>query len=262
MRLINARTLKTEEYYESQIPPYAILSHTWSGSEVSFQDFQDVELRTRKGGFRKIQRTCEQALEHGIKHVWLSESINSMFQWYQKAKICYAYLEDVEDDWIDRRTSEIGMSRWFTRGWTLQELIAPRVVQFYSRGWARIGEKHGLINKLEVTTRVEDMACCLLGLFGISMPLLYSEGHKAFYRLQEAIIAEYDDHSIFAWSMDQNRSYSNNGLPYPVHGGILAASPAGFKSSGNIKSVRAKHGDDEPVTVTAKGVRAGHGFWS
>ena len=102
---------------------YAILSHTWEGDEVSFQDIQNLDFARTKGGFRKIQLTCEQARQDGLKYAWvdiccidkkssaeLQEAINSMFQWYAQAYRCYAYLSDV-------RGGDMTESRWFTRGW-------------------------------------------------------------------------------------------------------------------------------------------------
>ncbi|KIK26818.1 hypothetical protein PISMIDRAFT_57081, partial [Pisolithus microcarpus 441] len=166
----------------------------------------------------------------------LSEAINSMYRWYQDAQVCYAYLNDVEESTfpteqnVETYDKSRGWPQWFMRGWTLQELIAPNQIVFFNRNWAPIGNKQhlasvlknitsiprdvlrdGLVGKrlsvaqimswaaLRKTTRVEDRAYSLMGLFGVNMPMLYGEGKKAFRRLQLEIIREFDDHSIFAW---------------------------------------------------------------
>ena len=161
----------------------------------------------------------------------LSEAINSMFKWYQEAEVCYAYLQDVCDDSGSSTSMEVLNARWFTRGWTLQELIAPKKVEFYDRNWVPLGTKHSLASVITIVTNIpkevlkdtallystsiaarmswaarrcctrpEDIAYCLLGLFGVNMPLLYGEGSRSFLRLQEEIIKISDDQSIFAWT--------------------------------------------------------------
>ncbi|KAF5528527.1 Vegetative incompatibility protein HET-E-1 [Colletotrichum aenigma] len=248
MRLINTQTLELEDFPSNDlVPPYAILFHTWGDGEVTFHDWQDDEERAKKKGFHKIQSTCRRAVQDDYSHAWvdtncidksssaeLSEAINSMFAWYENAAVCYVYMPDV----IQLPTKGYGThfqeSRWFTRGWTLQELIAPRNIVFYGRDWEMLGTKTGLVTTISkritkiprgcllneqplssfstaqimswassrVTTRPEDQACCLLGLFGVNMPLLYGEGSKAFVRLQEEIIKISDDQSIFACDME------------------------------------------------------------
>jgi hypothetical protein len=130
MRLINVHTMQLEEYYGTNIPPYAILSHTWDLDEVSFHDFHSPTARDR-AGFLKIEHACEQARNDNIGHVWvdtcaidktssaeLSEAINSMFHWYEKAVVCYAYLRDVPAETnLTDIDSAFAKSRWFTRGW-------------------------------------------------------------------------------------------------------------------------------------------------
>ncbi|RII15154.1 hypothetical protein CUC08_Gglean003621 [Alternaria sp. MG1] len=248
MRLINCSTLQLEEFFGSNISPYAILSHTWGDEEVSFADISSGRGSTRSG-YRKIKYTCEQAIDDGFKYAWvdtccidkssspeLSEAINSMFNWYRKSDICYVYLSDVLDAGLEEDFPE---SRWFTRGWTLQELLAPEDVTFYNSKWVYLGTKteharwisaitgidkkalfprrynldHGDLSPFCVaqrmswaskrqTTREEDIAYCLLGIFDINMPLLYGEGHHAFLRLQEEIIRKTDDDSILAWGLE------------------------------------------------------------
>ena len=192
----------------------------------------------------KIRDACAVARTNGFRYIWidsccidksssseLSEAINSMYAWYARAIVCYAYLADVpaeEDHGAPR--SKFRRSRWFTRGWTLQELIAPRHVEFIAQDWTSIGSKHTLISLVEgvtgvnerallhltsldkfsvsqrlswasrrQTTRVEDQAYSLLGIFDINMPALYGEGERAFRRLQEEIMRRIPDQSLFAW---------------------------------------------------------------
>ncbi|KIJ69794.1 hypothetical protein HYDPIDRAFT_66137, partial [Hydnomerulius pinastri MD-312] len=166
----------------------------------------------------------------------LSEAINSMYLWYQRSSICYVYLDDVRSDQNpDNDHSEFSASEWFKRGWTLQELIAPDHVVFFAKDWRRIGTRHGLMHRIEKitridskvlarsvvassvaahfsiaqrmfwavereTTRVEDRAYSLLGLFAITtMPVIYADGANAFNQLQLEIMKRSDDQSLFAW---------------------------------------------------------------
>ena len=233
MRLVHSTTLCLSEFSEADIPPYAILSHRWEEDEASFQDM-DGRDADKKAGYQKIKHFCRTAAEDGFEYVWvdiccidktnsseLSEAINSMYRWYKDSEVCYAYLSDV-DSGEDPHAPEssFSKSRWFTRGWTLQELIAPSIVVFYSSDWKEIGTNSSLQDVIEAvtgihvsaflgdhddlrnfsiaqrmswaanreTTRTEDLAYCLLGLFDISMPMLYGEGEGAFIRLQEEII--------------------------------------------------------------------------
>jgi len=280
--------MRLEEFHGSNIPPYAILSHTWGKEEVSFQDLvggDAPKLRECK----KIIGCRNQAVSDGYRYIWvdtccidktssaeLSEAINSMFCWYREAEVCYAYLADVgiKTD-LTYLQSAIKKSRWFTRGWTLQELVAPSDVVFYDSDWVEIGTKADLaeiISKItgvgvtvllkgkmnnfddysvakrmfwasrRMTTRVEDEAYCLMGLFGVNMPLLYGENQKAFFRLQEEIMKRSDDHSLFAWK--------TSGL---VKTGLLASSPLDFSTSGEVDHVPIKDGN--PYSITNKGVQ-------
>ncbi len=241
MRLLNAKTLKLHSFQESEAPRYAILSHTWHDEEVLFEDLQDMSRASKKAGFAKIKFCCEQALKEDIEFVWvdtccidksssaeLSEAINSMYRWYQKARICYAYLRDVsmpEDGEVD-----IKGSLWFQRAWTLQELLAPRQLIFFSSDWKVVGSKQEKISTISeatgidddyliygqlkmasiakrmswaanrMATRAEDIAYSLFGIFDVQMPLLYGEGlPKASRRLQEEIMKYSDDNTLFAW---------------------------------------------------------------
>lgn len=205
----------------------------------------------------------------------MTEAINSMFGWYQRAQQCYAYLEDVVWDSSTVSTGSIVESEWFSRGWTLQELIAPPSVRFYSKDWFYLGSTKthersisefcgidpGILSKPipisnvsvaekmrwaseRQTTRVEDIAYCLLGIFDINMPLLYGEGMKAFQRLQEEIIKRTDDHSIFAWT---DKSASN-----ATFCSLLAPSPANFDNSGGIERIIKTTGC--PFAITNRGL--------
>lgn len=283
MRLLNCSTLELEEFAKDPGPDYAILSHTWEEDEVLFKDFTQnrIECQVKKGWY-KIGKACKQALRDELDYVWidtlcidksssaeLTEAINSMFKWYRTSRICYAYLSDVpENNFAD--------SRWFTRGWTLQELIAPEEVQFYDRNWSLRGLKSEMLEDLQnitgvdttalqgsnlrffsvarkmswaskrETTREEDLAYCLLGIFDISMPLLYGEGQKAFIRLQEEILREYEDESLFAWECK---------TPGWVCG-LLAPSPAAFEFSANIMPCLTQSSvQSGPIVITNRGIR-------
>ncbi|ORY09411.1 heterokaryon incompatibility protein-domain-containing protein [Clohesyomyces aquaticus] len=151
MRLMNVETRELEEFFGDSIPPYAILSHTWGRDEVTFQDLA-TEDHKRKHGYRKIEGCCQAADEQRIQYVWvdsccidksssaeLSEAINSMFKWYEISKVCFIYLEDVPAalDPFDM-DSAFRKSRWWTRGWTLQELLASHHTIFFDSTWARV----------------------------------------------------------------------------------------------------------------------------
>lgn len=148
MWLINTHTLKLEEFMGVKPPPYAILSHTWEDEEVSFRDMTSgwsVAVKARKG-YAKVEKTCNIAVQEKLDYAWvdtccidksssaeLTEAINSMFQWYEQSANCYAYLSDLGPGVSDEQG--IPTCRWFTRGWTLQELIAPRKLVFYDSAW-------------------------------------------------------------------------------------------------------------------------------
>jgi hypothetical protein len=246
----------TDDLVGDQIPPYAILSHTWDEQEVTFKDLknhkdkEDVDAKL-KGSYQKIFFCAEQAKRDSLDHFWvdtccidkannteLSEAINSMFRWYKNAKKCYVYLSDVGHTTMnDEGESAFKRSRWFTRGWTLQELLAPGSVEFFSKEGVRLGDKESLghlihtltgipidalsgkqMSKYSVaerfswadhreTTRPEDGAYCLLGMFDIHLPLIYGEGReKALKRLKRDIKeASEDDAGAFTNSMEARR---------------------------------------------------------
>jgi hypothetical protein len=154
-------SLVLHEFVGANIPPYTILSHTWGPAEeeVSFRDMrQDRDAAVKKAGYSKIQKCCLKASQEGHQYVWidtccidkrssaeLSEAINSMYKWYFSAQVCYVYLEDVPsrspDASLDEIDDALSKSRWFTRGWTLQELIAPGYCRYFAKDWILIGTK-------------------------------------------------------------------------------------------------------------------------
>src|SRR6478609_4741880 len=169
MRLLNVVDERLESFFdENEIPPYGVLSHRWGKDEITFQDLTQGSLQDfqDRQSFSKIWYLLDRADKDGLSYVWvdtccidksssaeLSEAINSMFRWYQQSRKCYVYLDDFDalsnrkniyhesSDGSDRVAildeSETSFfdSLWFTRGWTLQELIAPRNVEFYDKNW-------------------------------------------------------------------------------------------------------------------------------
>jgi hypothetical protein len=244
MRLLQrgngGRLSLTKDLVGDNIPRYAILSHTWGPDteEVTFKDLVD-RTAVGKSGYKKITFCAGQALRDGLQYFWvdtccidksnkaeLDEAINSMFRWYHDADRCYVYLSDVSTSGTPQNNAQLELSwepvfrasRWFTRGWTLQELLAPALVEFFSREGKRLGDKGSLkqqiheITRIPIpalqgtplsqftvderfswtetrrTTRAEDMAYCLLGIFGIFLPLIYGEGtENAMRRLKKEI---------------------------------------------------------------------------
>lgn len=226
----------TKNFIED-IPRYAILSHTWGAEEdeVTLNDLKNGSGKS-KAGYAKIQFCREQAEKDSLQYFWvdtccidkanpveLSEAITSMFGWYRDADKCYVYLPDVparqcSNNGQTDQTWELAFrsSRWFTRGWTLQELLAPASVEFFGHG-KLLGDKKLLGESIHEITgiplaalsgmplsnfnvderlrwatkretkRKEDKAYCLLGIFGVFMPPLYGEGEYAFIRLKREI---------------------------------------------------------------------------
>ncbi|KAF2967668.1 hypothetical protein GQX73_g5901 [Xylaria multiplex] len=274
MRLIDIKTLQFKEFHH-KFPPYAILSHTWGSEEVTYQEYllatgPDASRHShikRKQGFLKILGACKRAERDGLGYLWcdtncidksssaeLTEAINSMYAWYRDSTVCYALLMDVGIN-DSRDPVTFAKSKWFTRGWTLQELLAPKKVVFFDGHWNILGDRARLaqiiseITRIHIgvlhdrntvfeysiaqrmswaanrqTTRLEDIAYCLLGIFDINMPLLYGEGAKAFTRLQQEIIKVSDDQSILVWEPRDNRHQTS----------VLARSPNEFYFCGSI----------------------------
>ena len=272
---------KVLELRDDEVTEYVILSHRWGEQEVEYDEIIRLasmneekrdEIRQR-GGYRKILDSCKQAKKDGYEWLWvdtccidkrssaeLSEAINSMYRWYENAQVCYVYLHDVLDSSFlvaskDERHAN-GWPEWFSRGWTLQEMIAPSNVQFFNKEWRAIGDKRTLAWTLEtitgvprhilmdglsgdrpcvaqimswaanrMTSRVEDRAYSLMGLLGVNMPMLYGEGKKAFHRLQLEIIRTSNDQSIFAWSWDGEVRTGN----------ILADDPSAFRDCSKME---------------------------
>ncbi|KAI0437127.1 HET-domain-containing protein [Xylaria telfairii] len=304
MRLINTRSLDLEEFVGREIPGYAILSHTWQDEEVTFKVWQKNRgSAVKTTGYNKIVAACHQAREDNLDYLWvdtncidkrssaeLSEAINSMYAWYRNSKRCYVYLADfirsecshlkATPDHTISPSPFVGMeqlhrSKWFTRGWTLQELLAPETVIFFDRNWQQIGNKRtpafrkkiceitGIDNEylsepcripaacvsekmswlsLRTTTRVEDLAYCMLGIFEINMPLLYGEGDRAFLRLQEEIIRISNDQTIFCWHMESDR------------GSVLAPHPSAFRNGAQYKWILRYSDTDTDYSLTNRGL--------
>lgn len=287
IRLINTSTLEMKVFTGKGVPTYATLSHTWIyDEEVTFQEMSQIfhdpdHPATQKSGYQKIIMTCRIAHRDMIHYAWvdtccidktssaeLSEAINSMFKWYQRAEICYAFLSDL------RPNSEVKATmrdcRWFTRGWCLQELIAPKQINFYDQTWGFVGKRSELktlisditgvdravltdcriLYSIPVaermswaskrdTTRTEDIAYCLLGIFDISMPMLYGEGDRAFIRLQEEIIKRSNDLSIF-WGIstnDDDNSAFDGHAPFKPAANTQLKNTEDFESDSGLESI-------------------------
>lgn len=307
MRLLDTSTFElrsdSQEFFKSQ--GYAILSHRWVGAEITFDEIAQHgaslratgEKRIKSPQLDKIRGACQMAYRQGIQWMWIdnccinkssateeAESINSMFKWYRDARLCITYLSDVDS----RAPSGVPSSKeatnvlqsidgdrpsqWFSRGWTLQELLAPRDMYFYDLNWDFIGTKTSLAPEIQritgidieyltgarhfrkaciatkmswqagrTTTRVEDIAYSMLGLFGIMMAPQYGEGQRAYMRLQQQLLSTTPDESLFAWKMPE----PNAGDRYDIEQstettwgsnewGLLAASPDWFKGCGNV----------------------------
>lgn len=300
MRLLHTDKLTIEYFEGADIPWYSILSHRWGSEEVSYQGYRD-RTSTQKSGYTKIINLCRLAKSRGIEWTWidtccidktssaeLTESINSMWAYYRDAIECYVYLADVPA-WVQlSRGSSTGNSsgnfshqafaafqnsEWFTRGWALQELIAPTNVLFCTSAWNVLASKVDLAEALSSitgiptlyltrpnrareasvamrmswaskrqTTRIEDIAYCLLGLFDINMTMLYGEGMKASMRLQRRIIKKYDDESIFAWADEKTSS------------GMLASDPKAFATSGDVVKLNVPPEQRLQFQLTNKGL--------
>jgi hypothetical protein len=322
MHLLNVKTRKLEVFTNVELPRYGILSHTWESNEVTFDSFRPRarDWRWRRNS-KKIDGCCKQALADGLGYVWidtccidkkssaeLSEAINSMFSWYNRAAVCYVYLSDVclgtgstvgakqQDSTTNLQAGDIRGAKWFQRGWTLQELLASSSLKIFDSNWNIIGysswingdkpvdgETKGVprltlllseitgipkrylqgenLNRASVaermswaagrrTTRTEDLAYCLLGIFGVNMPMLYGEGSQAFVRLQEEILKKSDDHSIFAWGLDGifcERSVDGESP--------MAISPADFRQCRFVVPRRPEEDPSNHYEITNTGIR-------
>lgn len=286
-------------------PPYAILSHRWESEEIVFHTIRNLKSTalhntsfpstpaSLRASAVKIRGACAIAQKQGYQYIWidtccidktnseeLRSALNAMFKWYRNAAVCFTYFNDVtfsaptEKMFMSDRPDRRGQaSEWFDRGWTLQELIAPRQMQFFDKHWKMMGTRSELANLVgrvagispeflngkrelsdascamkmswmagRVTQQIEDIAYSLIGLFDVHLEPIYGEGTRAFIRLQEAIMSECGrfDESLFAWERPQDstlRCYRNEPR---VHNfghnkwGLLAPSPDCFKKSGDI----------------------------
>jgi hypothetical protein len=240
MRLLKRRangSFSLTTFTTSHVMRYAILSHTWDADSLEVT-YQEITRGTgsSKTGYRKIEFCADQAEEDGLEYFWvdsccidksnsseLTEAINSMYRWYSEAAKCYVYLSDVSTDYQHGSSQHqwdqaFSQSRWFQRGWTLQELLAPSSVEFFSRDGQRLGDKGTLQSRISQitgiasqalrgtpmsqfsveermswaadrqTSKEEDKAYSLLGIFEVHMPLIYGEGQRnSFRRLREEI---------------------------------------------------------------------------
>ncbi|KAF5348400.1 hypothetical protein D9758_010896 [Tetrapyrgos nigripes] len=311
MRLLHTSAYELKEFIGSNIPAYAILSHTWEGTEVLFSDLQDESTRKvaelkKDRSWKKVLGTCKRARDDGLEWVWidtccinkessteLSQALNSMFRYYQDAFVCYTYLSDYHienDSYPDELHGNASFQNchWFTRGWTLQELLAPDSLVFLDAEWRDMGSRFGLreaISKVtgipsqvledgdledysvaakmswaagRQTTQEEDIAYSLMGIFGVNFPPLYGEGaDRAFMRLQEEIIKYSSDQSIFAWSAPSGDDTELR-IPQRTYRGLLARSPSEFKTSGDVRDVKSPFWEPPkpqiPYTLTNLGL--------
>jgi hypothetical protein len=284
MRLLefNDSNVKLTKDLVRDIPKYAILSHTWGpdAEEVTFRDLVDG-TGEHKIGYKKIRFCAEQARRDGLQYFWvdtccidksnnneLSMAINSMFRWYQNAARCYVYLSDIEvAGYENRQPSKLAWEldfrahRWFTRGWTLQELLAPKLVEFFSQDGRRLGDKKSLEQQIHEitgiavpalqgqdlsqfgvderfrwaarrqTTHEEDWAYCLLGIFGIFIPLIYGEGKENAVRRLKKEIEE---------AMNRNEPPNYRGGMLPDLPKLPVARGAPFDSQANEQDTKRK----------------------
>jgi tetratricopeptide (TPR) repeat protein len=236
MRLLCFNQLKQlvlTDFRNKTIPPYAILSHRWGDAEILLEDIRSGAYKEKKDGYRKLQFCAERAAQDKLQYFWIdtccidkwnlwerSRAINSMFLWYKNATRCYVFLSDVSVPTTTLQRSQweasFRASAWFTRGWTLQELIAPVSVGFFSCEGRQIGDKMSLdqlvheITSIPLaalrndsldqfttsersrwsenreTTEEEDIVYCLLGVLDVSMPTSYGEGRESASRRLQA----------------------------------------------------------------------------
>ena len=239
LKYLSGSNFELLSFDDDNLPPYAILSHTWTvGEEVTYGELMTGGGKN-KTGYSKIRFCAGRAATDSLEYFWidtccidkststeLSTALNSMFRWYQRASKCYVYLSDVfvpngfTDCEAFRTTWQAAFrkSRWFTRGWTLQELLAPPSVEFFSSEGKRLGNKLSLEREIHeitglstavlrsrnlaefsveermswaaprTTTLKEDKVYCLLGIFGVFLSPIYGEGEEyATFRLVQEI---------------------------------------------------------------------------
>ncbi|KAI1129780.1 hypothetical protein F5Y10DRAFT_237629 [Nemania abortiva] len=323
MRLLDTTTFEVVTRQQGGIQePYAILSHRWlDGGEIKFEDFGKHTAELKSGTnpssspqLDKIRGACEVARGKNLRWLWMdtccidkrdtreyAEAINSMFSWYRSAKLCIAYLSDViKQDGnptagpeMFKSTERNGPSIWFSRGWTLQELLAPSELEFFDMNWKSMGTKRNLARVLaevtgidaqyhtgdkhlseacvavkmswmsgRTTTCPEDMAYSMIGIFNINMTPVYGEsGPRAFRRLQEIILTSQSmDESLFAWKMpDANAGAKCDIIKAdwaPAEWGFLAGSPEWFEDCGDLQVSAGMSSKDRSFKMTPKGIEA------
>ncbi|KAK7456050.1 HET domain-containing protein [Colletotrichum acutatum] len=275
--------------YEENIEAFASVEALMASATMnSAKKAKDLRQRS---GFHKIVQSARLTKEHLLQYVWvdtccidksssaeLSEAINSMFRWYQEARICFVFLSDFQPSDVTNAPLDFAQCRWFTRGWTLQELLAPRHMYFYNQEWKLVGDKDSLRYEMSEitgiprailahdhsfqdvclaqrmswasrrqTSRKEDMAYCLLGLFDINIPLLYGEGDMAFVRLQQEIIKETTDQSLLAsWGLGNSLS---------TRGHFFATSPAAMTRAASFYTDNITEMSSSEFRMTNRGFR-------
>ncbi|KAF2190316.1 HET-domain-containing protein [Zopfia rhizophila CBS 207.26] len=262
LQLDDCPSFSLAEFAEDQVPRYAILSHTWGhdGDEITYKDIING-TGSGKAGYDKLRFCAVQAKNDGLGYCWidtccidktnaaeLTESINSMFRWYQNAVKCYVFLADISTPMSeDDRASQLRNSRWFTRGWTLQELIAPRCVEFFSQKRELLGDRKSLEKQIHqvtgisihalrgellshftinermswaanrTTKRPEDKVYSLLGIFDIHMEAIYGEGeHHASRRLLRELERYSENHQLSEFFRDQLKLSSSKQPKTPL----------------------------------------------
>ncbi|TGO49577.1 hypothetical protein BCON_0206g00120 [Botryotinia convoluta] len=246
---------------------------TWENDEVTFQEWAFSRRNAeKKAGYAKIEATCKSASENGLMFAWVDTCCID-----KSSSAELRGLEEVRTQPGEELRESLSKSRWFTRGWTLQELLAPSKIVFYSRNCVRLGDKSNTLTQVishitgisasyllgyspitaasvalrmfwvsrRKTTRVEDMAYCMLGIFDINMPLLYGEGTKAFVRLQEEIIKVSVNHTIFCWTWTST-------VP-PAWTNLIAPSPDTFQGSRDFIPA-STFGQASPYSMTNAGL--------
>jgi hypothetical protein len=323
MRLLHTATLQLHEGEHTKFREdgYAVLSHRWGPNEITLHQFEShaEQLKSDTGEsspqLDKIRGACETAHSKDIRWLWIdsccidkrdlvetTEAINSMYKWYHNSALCIVYLHDVKKDdsgargiadaQIFKRLGQDGPSEWWSRGWTLQELLAPLELEFYDKDWAYMGTRTELKSPIRnitgideryltgevdfrtaciaqkmswiagrITTREEDIAYCMVGIFGVALTPIYGEGLRAFTRLQEALLSSNCmDESLFAWKMpapNVGRRYHRTGASWNAdEWGLLAPSPEWFAGSGNIKTFDHCPPRMGLFTVEPNGIRA------
>lgn len=296
MKLLNTRTLQVQQALP-QTPHYATLSGLWDGTSTrsiipTLAQKQSACATALRLGLEWVwlQSLC---IDYSSS-AEISECMNSLFGTLRESAVCLVYLEDVLLQAGAPAASEVAgkllrTSRWLQRIWTLPELIASKDIIFFDRNWRQIGTKQLLLHELSAATRIdrlvledseslsdfsvgrkmswasacsydreEDLAYALIGLFGISMMILYGEGHRAFFRLQEEILKITDDASLFCWQAGPDAAHAYRGL--------FAHFPAEFSHFASIPPIAPLriHGDLQLTSegVVIKDVSVRHGFGS